>query len=70
VAAGEDSGDDQLDDFPLSEEDLVETLVEGAQVLRRIGDFGFRGVIHVRRFQKSGGKRKDGGGKSTDVYFH
>jgi hypothetical protein len=50
VSAGEDSGDDQFDDLLLAEEDLVEPLVEGAEMLRCIGDFGLGGVIHGGRF--------------------
>ena len=47
MATGEDAGEDQIDEFLLSEEDLVERCVEGADVLARVTDFRFQGVLHV-----------------------
>ena len=46
MTACEDAGDDEGDDFFLAEEDGVEALVEGAEVLCGSGDFGLGGVIH------------------------
>lgn len=58
MAAGEDSGDDELDNFLLSEEDFVEALGEGAEVLCCISDLGLGGVVHGSRIGESeeGGK--------------
>ena len=61
VAAGKDAGDDQLDDLLLAEKHTVEALAEGAEVFRGFGDFGLGSIIHARRFQEKGGKRKSGG---------
>ena len=46
VATRKNSGEDQLDEFLLTEENLVQGIGEGPDVLAGIGDFGFRGVLH------------------------
>ena len=46
VAAGEHAGDDEVDEFLLAEEDLVEPAGQRAEVFGGIGDFRFGGVFH------------------------
>ena len=48
VAAGENAGDDEIDQFLLAEEDLVEAAGERAEVFGGSADFGFGGVFHGR----------------------
>lgn len=50
VAAGENAGDDEFDDFFLSEEDFIERLIEGAEVFSCFCDFRFCSVIHECEF--------------------
>ena len=47
MAAGEDSGEDEVDQFFLAEEDLVERRGQGAHVFAGGADFGFGGVFHA-----------------------
>ena len=46
VTAGEHAGEDQIDQFLLAEQHLVEAAGKRAKVFGGIGDFRFGGVVH------------------------
>lgn len=48
VTPGKNSGDDEFDQFLLAEENLVEGADKRPDMLAGIGDFGFRGVLHIQ----------------------
>ena len=51
MAAGEDPGEDEVDQFLLPEEHLVEAAGEGSQMFSGTDNFGFGGVFHEVRFK-------------------
>jgi hypothetical protein len=51
VTAGKDAGNNEADNFFLTEENLIQPFFKGTKVFGCIGDFGFSGIIHMRIIQ-------------------